>query len=344
MVIAVHTSHGLKEYHSIILEAFRFGGLGVQLFFVASAITLCISLKKTIYTSGWIANYASRRYFRIAPMYYCGIFFYFIWSFGKNYIHNGTFTPLEVYSDFNILANVLFIHGFIPSAYNSIVPGGWSIAVEMGFYLIFPFILGLYERYSRHRLLLTAILLMTCWCTIGLAQIITEQSTIDNDFWYFNITNQLHVFIIGIYGYFSLESLRKLNPLILTASIALTFWLGAFFFTQEFFNARFFSLALYALSFVLLIVWLEKSQIRLILLETIGQRSFSMYIIHFFVLNMVEYLLNIRFEFLPENLIAKAIAHLSIAVAFTYIISGFTKKHIEDQFIKLGATWTKKYV
>lgn len=32
----------------------------------------------------------------------------------------------------------LFVHGFHPQSINSVVPGGWSIAVEMTFYAVFP--------------------------------------------------------------------------------------------------------------------------------------------------------------------------------------------------------------
>ena len=37
-----------------------------------------------------------------------------------------------------MLATVFFAHGWSPTTINSVVPGGWSIAVEMNFYLLVP--------------------------------------------------------------------------------------------------------------------------------------------------------------------------------------------------------------
>ena len=68
MVIAVHASHGLKGSDSLLRTIFGFGGFGVQLFFVASAMTLCMSLENNYGKPRWLIKYAARRYFRIAPM------------------------------------------------------------------------------------------------------------------------------------------------------------------------------------------------------------------------------------------------------------------------------------
>jgi peptidoglycan/LPS O-acetylase OafA/YrhL len=38
----------------------------------------------------------------------------------------------------DIASNVIFMHGWHPDSINSVVPGGWSIAVEMNFYLLLP--------------------------------------------------------------------------------------------------------------------------------------------------------------------------------------------------------------
>jgi peptidoglycan/LPS O-acetylase OafA/YrhL len=36
------------------------------------------------------------------------------------------------------VATALFVHGFHPQSINSVAPGGWSIAIEMTFYAVFP--------------------------------------------------------------------------------------------------------------------------------------------------------------------------------------------------------------
>ena len=45
------------------------------------------------------------------------------------------FSRRNVYDN---LSTAFFLHGLHPEAINSVIPGGWSIAVEMTFYLFFP--------------------------------------------------------------------------------------------------------------------------------------------------------------------------------------------------------------
>jgi len=72
MVIAVHASHGLKGSESLLKTIFGFGGYGVQLFFVASAMTLCMSLENNYGKPRGLIKYVVRRYFRIV--------LYFFWD------------------------------------------------------------------------------------------------------------------------------------------------------------------------------------------------------------------------------------------------------------------------
>jgi peptidoglycan/LPS O-acetylase OafA/YrhL len=111
------------------------GRHGVGLFFVVSALTLTWSWK----SRGGVethrtANFFIRRFFRVAPMFYLGIAVS-LWYFGfapRNMAPAGI-TWVEV------LATAAFLHGWHPTVINSVVPGGWSIAAEMTFYLVLPF-------------------------------------------------------------------------------------------------------------------------------------------------------------------------------------------------------------
>jgi len=109
------------------------GARGVQLFFVASAMTLCMSWQAR--HDGAIPFYV-RRFFRIAPMYYLAILL-FLWSRG--------FGP-SIYAPDGIgwrhvAMAATFTHGLMPDTITSVVPGSWSIADEMMFYAIFPLLM-----------------------------------------------------------------------------------------------------------------------------------------------------------------------------------------------------------
>jgi peptidoglycan/LPS O-acetylase OafA/YrhL len=76
-------------------------------------------------------------------MYYLGICYYLIQDgFGPRYFleNESHITTL------NVLSNFTFLHGFNPYWITSLVPGGWSIAVEMTFYIILPFLFARIKR------------------------------------------------------------------------------------------------------------------------------------------------------------------------------------------------------
>jgi peptidoglycan/LPS O-acetylase OafA/YrhL len=138
MVIFVHTSLAIKNLGFCEKILSMYGQMGVQLFFVASAYTLCLSASNRTDETYKLRKYAIRRYFRIAPAYYLAIFFYFIISSAKIYFKTGEIMISSQYNLVNVLSNITFVHGFYSPANNNIVPGGWSIGTEMAFYVIFP--------------------------------------------------------------------------------------------------------------------------------------------------------------------------------------------------------------
>src|SRR5690348_13706360 len=75
LVILVHSAFDL----AIKGPAGRIGAMGqfgVQMFFVASALTLCLSWEARRDEPHPMKSFLIRRFFRIAPMYYFGIAFY----------------------------------------------------------------------------------------------------------------------------------------------------------------------------------------------------------------------------------------------------------------------------
>lgn len=340
MVIAVHASHGLKDSESLVKTIFGFGGYGVQLFFVASAMTLCMSLENNYGKPRWLIKYAVRRYFRIAPMYYLGIVLYFFWSFAKNYTQHGLLGPLPQYTVTNVLTNVIFIHGFFPAAYNNIVPGGWSIGAEVVFYVLFPCLFLLYRTVKRP-LLLSMFLLVVCYLLISVVQWWLGETTAGNNFLYFNIANQLQVFIIGMLGFYYFPVISRVHPVFLCLIVFLLGAIGVGVWAQPIHNARFFALVAYAAAFVGLAALAARMKVKEEWLGEIGRRSFSMYVVHFLFMNIIDYSFNHGSGLLTEYPNLKALVHFGVAVLATYQVAGLTKRWIEDPCIRLGARLMK---
>jgi peptidoglycan/LPS O-acetylase OafA/YrhL len=106
--------------------------LGVPLFFIVSAFSMSSAYSDGIKSSRAFRNYVIRRFSRIAPLFYALLA---LWLTYFAYLGSPPKSNPE------ILANVLFVFSFFPEYQVSIVPAGWSIGVEMVFYLFFPFLL-----------------------------------------------------------------------------------------------------------------------------------------------------------------------------------------------------------
>jgi len=77
MVILVHTSQSIPNLPELAQVLSQLGQTGVQLFFIASAYTLCATVESRRHEPHSVASFYVRRYFRIEPLYYLGIIFYF---------------------------------------------------------------------------------------------------------------------------------------------------------------------------------------------------------------------------------------------------------------------------
>ena len=92
--------------------------------------------------SSAIRSFYIRRAFRIVPLFWVAILFYLLITKGEGF---KLWAPDGV-STGDVVLTFLFLHWSSVTAFNSVVPGGWSIAVEMQFYLLFPLLICLFRR------------------------------------------------------------------------------------------------------------------------------------------------------------------------------------------------------
>jgi peptidoglycan/LPS O-acetylase OafA/YrhL len=192
MVLANHVALVVPGLSAPVETLARFGQMGVQLFFVASAYTLCLSWQQRRADEAQpLLRFLLRRLFRIAPLYWFAIALFTV----LNWLQSGG-TTADAYSAANLLANAAFVHGVMPAAQNSIVPGGWSIGTEMAFYALFPALMALLgPRPGLRAPLIGAALALALNL---LFQAGRPGPVANNSFAYFHPLNQLPVFLIGI--------------------------------------------------------------------------------------------------------------------------------------------------
>ncbi|RYZ27134.1 MAG: acyltransferase [Chitinophagaceae bacterium] len=185
MVVVCHSlqvdpSLPLGETEHRILESFKYG---VQLFFVISAFTIFYSLYSSD-TSSY--NFFIRRFFRIAPLYFVAIVTY----------------SLLYGTDIKGMAlNFFFLHGFTPKYINSIVPGGWSIGVEMMFYCLVPLIFRSVTTIKRSLYFFLGAVVLS-FSLFYIYRKLVPSSPNAESYMYFWLPSQMPAFAIGVIVFF----------------------------------------------------------------------------------------------------------------------------------------------
>jgi len=343
MVIFVHTAQavpGLSFFASAIAQ---YGQFGVQLFFVASAYTLCISFENRSNESKPIFYFYIRRFFRIAPLYYVAIVVYFLFFTLKKFYLEGSVSSFYPYSISNVLANIFLIHGFIPSANNNIVPGGWSIGTEMAFYLVFPFLFSFLKNGAvNHVKKVSIAIIMVFVINFVFQSLAVEYSSLgldSSDFLYFNIVNQLPVFLLGILIYFFTkegQGKRSRIPSLYLIILGMLFSLVAVYgLNSGMVLMRAVIPTISGVFFFFFVLFLMKINAGNIFLSKVGVYSFSMYVFHFvFAWGVVPPLAKKLNGVINPD--ATLLFYFAIVVCLTYVLASITEKHIEKRGIFFG--------
>jgi peptidoglycan/LPS O-acetylase OafA/YrhL len=342
LVILVHTSQSIEGLSQPLANLAGYGQMGVQLFFLVSAYTLCLSAEKRKEEKSKNINYFIRRFFRIAPLYYFAIAFYMIRSCLQNFMESGYFIPSEQYSLPNLFANLLFIHGFYPPANNNIVPGGWSIGTEMMFYVFFPIIFNILNKVKGKNIWLVIMMPMLALIINISFQFILGVEAKSNSFLYFNLINQLPVFLIGFALFWS-ERAGLLNYLNWKTDII------SFVSFSTIVTLLWKLKPLYAFSIIPFLVALSffflydlfskiKSLNNPVIVE-LGRVSFSLYIFHFiFAWNFSKAIFQSLNSLLSANFLL--ILCYVITVFLTYCLARVTEILIE----KRGISWGQQLI
>lgn len=343
MIILVHTAQAVPGLSFLAYAIAQCGQFGVQFFFVISAYTLCLSFENRLDERKPIFYFYIRRFFRVAPLYYVAIMFYFLFFTLKRFYLTGNVSSFEPYSIQNVLANVFLIHGFVPSANNNIVPGGWSIGTEMAFYLVFPFLFALLKTGAIGRIKkVCAAIVLVFIVNLFFQSLANEYSSIGidgSDFLYFNIINQFPVFLLGILIYFFTSEGRGRNlqiPGIYLAGLGIVFSLVAVYALSSGMPLmRAVIPIISGLSFFFFVLFLRKINAGNIFFSRIGIYSFSMYVFHFiFVWGAVPQIAKRLNKIISPDI--TLIFSFLIVVGLTYLVAIVTEKNIEKKGMSFG--------
>lgn len=348
LVLAVHVSGFIAPKSEWLTELTRLGPRGVQLFYVVSAFSLFLSFAHRRSAGGFSYRaYFIRRVTRIAPMFWLAMALYLFTSgMGPNYWAPDGIKPADV------ALTALFLNGWSPTTINSIVPGGWSVAIETTFYLVLPFCF-LWIRSLRAAVIATSLALVArhILCTwvlnAQLPNFPDSQRHLPFTFaWEFWLPAQLPVFMLGIVLFFLREKLQaaKVGLGIGWLAGALVVITASRYVPADAFIPNSF---LAGTGFALLALALFDGDARFFgnaILRKIGEVSFSIYLLHYL---LMQYTAGYVVRILNAAGLGTS-GDLSYAIAFVVItslsiaVAMITYRLIEAPSIALGARLSKR--
>jgi peptidoglycan/LPS O-acetylase OafA/YrhL len=305
------------------------GQLGVQLFFVLSAFLIPESLDRLRGKAAPLTEFFVHRFLRIAPLYYTAIVVSLV-------MFRGLFPGLGMgaaYTPQNIIANVLFLHGLVPAANQSIVGGGWSVGTEVLFYLLAPMLFLLRNRWPLLIVVAALCYPVVLWLVrLGWSSLGAQGSVEDNHFLYFSIANQLPVFICGclLFAFkdraFALPGIAATLGWIASMGVAGYIWETNFGGTMTFFYIP----LLAGISSAFFIVLMSKVQVSNRLVLEFGRRAFSIYLFNLPALLLVQYgagRLGLKLPFFVA---------LAFVATAAFLMAGVTYRFVERPFLDLA--------
>jgi peptidoglycan/LPS O-acetylase OafA/YrhL len=346
-VLLHHTFHWISPSFTFISALAEEGNKGVQLFYVASALTLFLSMdSRKVQENHFLFNFFIRRFFRIAPMFYLAIIVYtsFYGLTERLFAPNGIewwYIPLTAF----------FIHGWHPETINSIVPGGWSIAIEMTFYLMAPY---LFNKLTSIRITLIALLLSIVLSKITSFLIFnylldyypTTQTYLLHNFTFSWFFSQLPIFLLGILLFHIIKALPAGNKISANILLYSAIFIVFYFMGVQTYKNLLPPHVIYGLAFLLLALSLHFSANRILVNKTtvfIGRLSFSIYLVHFLIIEVLKIaFMKIYFIDSLQNDIKFIFAYL-LVILLSCFVSIFTYKVIEKPGINIGKMIINKF-
>lgn len=296
------------------------GAYGVQLFFVVSAFTLFNSVhSKFGIERRAVLNFFVRRFFRIAPAFYLALAFYLY----KDGFAARFWAPEGIHWP-QILSTLGFMHGWKPDWINSVVPGGWSIAVEMTFYAFVPACYHLIKDAQRALLASIGLFGLGILANVATRLMLASQDAGGNtaltdyflQYWF---PSQVCVFPFGFALYFLLRQPPSKPALRTSTILGIVFIVGYacialarslyFGVHPQFLYGALFAALGYALA--IKPIWLLVNPITC----HIGKVSFSVYLFHFWALELIEHYLALPITYLGSLAAFAATLAVSVAIA-----------------------------
>lgn len=331
-VIAIHVGQQFPSGLRPLDVLFASGWVGVNIFYLVSGWTMCLMWVQRAGEQHPIRNFYIRRLLRIAPLFWLAIPIYLA-ARGTGPGPNAPFGVGPV----QILLTSFLLHGLWPDSINSVVPGDWSIAAEVLFYAAFPFVILAFGAARRRYLYLAIGVFLFNVCVFkphaqafflsyyGDANALFVKTALHLGF-----LTQFPIFLVSAFLFFGRrQGFSKADA----AVIAI--WVALGWFTERVFGSNEWHYLLINLTLAALVYGVLWLGARWRLLETLGRYSYSMYLFHFLVIDLLARVLPLPAG--PASLLVAA----ALTTLGAFAIALATQKTIEGPARALARKLTR---
>ena len=170
---------------------------GIPLFFILSAFTLYLSLDSRADEKRKFLKFYLRRFFRIAPLFYLLMVIVVL---------DSLIMQKAVPSWQDILVNLTFTNNLVPQYSMSLFSDGWTVGVEMLFYLVLPLVFIKVNNIRRSILLFIGIYWLSKEIRRLMGIIIGENIMMSTNYDFYNFSHWAYIFPIGVICYIIYKS------------------------------------------------------------------------------------------------------------------------------------------
>ncbi len=321
-----------------VATSWPFGSISVYIFFCLSGFSLEYVYAAQRNRVGFVINFYSARFFRLFPLYFLLVLLFLYRSF-----------PLDAPEINKALLNTSFLFGISNPGYSSITGGGWSIGIEWFMYLVFP--IFLFVR--------TKVINLVFFCFVfAIAFFYTyaayKTTALPASSLWINFTQPpafIHYFFVGVlagrfYNFLETKGLVRVQFSDFTMFVILLVWFSGLYYIWTTFpskavlaNFGFFAFSALTLGGVTLLsaFYLPQNKFFVWLSEFLGQISYSLYLIHLWVLFYVRPVIE---KNVPDSVFAIIFGCSLLSVAIAFLVYKFFEAPIRDR----GRILTRSYV
>ncbi|MBD8696610.1 acyltransferase [Stenotrophomonas sp. CFBP 13718] len=347
-VVVTHVGSMTLDGHAGLAALMRkitvLGGMGVPLFYLVSAFTIMLMFTKRVGREpAPLGSFFIRRFMRIAPVYWGGIALYTaLYGFTNS---RGWLEGPELW---HYPLHLLFLNMTNPFTPSSVVPGGWSISNEMIFYVLFPALFLLVNTPRKALVFFVASVALSPLAEMAAHAIVASQfPTADAQqakmFAYRWLPNQLSCFAAGFVFFHLFQRLTTVPALLHRVAPKITVLTLLAFLPVLIVLLRKGPIQenhLWITWFLVLAFAMYAYQWKVLVNEPlawIGKVSFSCYIFHFAVIELVQ-------RFLPSmSPPADFAATLTITLPITLALAWVSYRYYETFFMRQTARIVERY-